>query len=56
MGKIVGDSPGYRDLALGHGALDHIISQFNGTATFSMIRNAMNVCRGEPRPEFDQVS
>ena len=59
LGNIVGDSPAYRDLALGHGALRQLLSLFNKTAKLSMIKIASwtlsNFFRGNPDPQFDQV-
>ena len=60
LGNIAGESPAYRDLVIGHGALKPLLAQFNISANSSIIKIATwtlsNFCRGKPQPEFDQVS
>mmetsp|Transcript_34315 Transcript_34315/g.67576 ORF Transcript_34315/g.67576 Transcript_34315/m.67576 type:complete len:537 (+) Transcript_34315:125-1735(+) len=59
LGNIAGDSPKFRDLVLGEGIVQPLLSVFNDQAKLSMIRNATwalsNLCRGKPQPNFEMV-
>ena len=60
LGNIAGDSTEYRDMVLAHGALWHVLAQFQKNVTISMIRTAAwtlsNFSSGKPQPQFHQVS
>ena len=60
LGNIAGDYPAYRDLAIGHGALNQVLAQFNRSSSMPMIRAGTwalsNFCSGKPQPQFDMVS
>ncbi|KAL2464577.1 Importin subunit alpha [Forsythia ovata] len=59
LGNVAGDSPKYRDLVLGHGALAPLLSQLNERSRLSMLRIATrtlsNFCGGYPQPAFEQI-
>ncbi|XP_043817776.1 importin subunit alpha [Manihot esculenta] len=59
LGNIAGDSPQFRDLVLGLGALMPLLAQFNEHSKISMLRNATwtlsTFCRGKPQPLFEQI-
>lgn len=60
LGNVAGDSPQCRDYVLECGALIPLLAQLNDRSALSMIGNATwtlsNLCRGEPKPAFEQVS
>ena len=58
LGNIAGDSPVCRDLVLGVGAMHSFLQQLAARNTkLSALRNATwaltNLCRGEPKPDFN---
>ncbi|KAJ9559181.1 hypothetical protein OSB04_013795 [Centaurea solstitialis] len=59
LGNVAGDSPGYRGVVLGHGALMPLLFQLKEDAKLSMLRIATwalsNFCQGEPRLSFEQM-
>ncbi|KDO38014.1 hypothetical protein CISIN_1g0355071mg, partial [Citrus sinensis] len=59
LGNVAADSSGCRDLVLSEGALIPLLAQLNEHTELSMLRIATttlsNLCRGKPRPLFDQV-
>jgi len=60
LGNIAGDGASCRDAVLAAGALEPLLSQLNGYAGQSMLRNATwalsNLCRGKPKPDFERVA
>lgn len=59
LGNIAGDSPECRDLVLGLGALKPLLFLLMNSDRESVIRNATwtvsNLCRGKPKPVFEDV-
>ncbi|XP_020242489.1 importin subunit alpha-like [Asparagus officinalis] len=59
LGNIAGDSPKCRDLVLANGALHALLAHLNNRSKLSMLRKVTwtlsNLCRGYPRPAFEQI-
>ncbi|SIO73507.1 Importin subunit alpha-1b [Babesia microti strain RI] len=60
LGNIAGDSAECRDLVLAQGALRPLLYLLSASEKTSLLRNATwavsNLCRGKPKPFFEEIS